>query len=267
LHRGAGTVAKAAHLPLPLVKRIKAGTAKLSPKSERKLYNAHRKIQYRRFRDAGLDSKTARRESAGRNVVETENRLTLIKAGANDTNLDAYQDKSKEFVDDLAKRYRAALKLIQENKRKTVRGKDVPRLKDIAAGVRRSGRIWAIEDLERYVEPYKRGDVIKTPSNTKRKETFKLISSTSNYINQYWESLSDLDPAVRELAEQVRLLDVVASTDARWDTVRDAAIELRKAAAARRGLTWTRIKKSDPLRHEEDEEWTDDDGGGESPEE
>jgi hypothetical protein len=53
LRRGAGAVAKAAHLPLPLVKRVKAGTAKLTPKSERKLYNAHRKIQYARLRHAG----------------------------------------------------------------------------------------------------------------------------------------------------------------------------------------------------------------------
>jgi hypothetical protein len=273
LRRGAGAVAKAAHLPLPLVKRVKAGTAKLSPKSERKLYNAHRKIQYARLRHAGADSKLARRESSLRDTVVVDKRILLIKSGANDLNLDAYQNKPMTEVRDLAKRYQEAIRLIQENKRRTTRAKDVPRIKDIASGIRRSGRIWAIEDLERYVEPYRRGQVIATPSSTKRTETLKLVSNTSGYISQYWESLSDLDVQVRDLAEQVRQLDVVASSDDQWDVIRNAAIDLRKAAAARRGQGWTRLRRSDVETHshasvqrEEEEDWTDD-GGGESPEE
>jgi hypothetical protein len=245
LRKGAGVVAKRAHLPLPLVKRIKAGTAKVSARTEQKLFNAHRAIRYHALRRAGVEPRTARRESGIRNVKRAAVRDKLIKAGASDKNVVEYQNAPPAFVNELAARYKDAVKLIWEIAKATRPAKDAPTLGEVAAGIRVSGRIFAISDLERYVAPYQRGQSIETPSGGKRRNVWKLIHNIGRYINEHWEQLGQYDGEYRAIYESARLLDVVAVGNVRWSHVRDAAVELREKCAGERGQEWEAPDETD----------------------
>lgn len=51
----AGGLQRRTGIPAPVLSRVRKGTATLSPDSRRKLYNAYRRENYRRLRDAGVN--------------------------------------------------------------------------------------------------------------------------------------------------------------------------------------------------------------------
>jgi len=141
-------VARETGLPVPLIRAAAAGRAELSRASLDKLYNYHRRENYRELREAGATPKEARAlEGASADLLDKYTELR--DAGANHVEAHLYAtDPGKSFEE--VEEHAADLKdLAREIWRGNKPDNPKLRLRDVIAGMRRSSR--TADDWDMYV--------------------------------------------------------------------------------------------------------------------
>jgi hypothetical protein len=173
-----------------VLKRLDAGlSVKLSRNAKLALYNVYRSENYHALKAAGIESKAAMKiaRSVDLPIVEAarsaakdagprglRNLKRLTDAGMKPLEAAAHAARPQRDIESTARKLDKYARLIWENAKRT-RPKERVRLRDIKAGLRKSGRFPTMQEVEKYTKPYARGKWIQQPTFAERERERKRL--------------------------------------------------------------------------------------------